>query len=116
MIQRQDDIQNAKQLSKDRVNLGAVEAGQRQQPALPALDRGVQKRQKGKGGVEVVVTIIACRRVECDDDGAISAAKPLRDAIAHSLGMDDGDRRIRWEYGQCETRGAEGVIVKIERL
>ena len=40
--------------------------------------------------------------------------KPLRDAIAAELGMDDADPRIRWQYGQTETRGAEGVLVMVE--
>ena len=28
--------------------------------------------------------------------------------------LDDGDARIRWEYGQCESKGTEGVMVRIE--
>ena len=94
----------------------AVETGQRKQPALRPLDKGVQKRQKGKGGVEIVVTLISCRSRELDDDGNVAALKPLRDSISETLGIDDGDKRIRFEYGQCETRGEQGVIVKIERL
>lgn len=86
-----------------------------QAPVCP-LDKGIQKRQKGKGGVEIVVSLIACRRRELDDDGNVAAAKPLRDAISETLGLDDGDKRIRFEYGQIETRSSFGVIVKIELL
>lgn len=40
----------------------------------------------------------------------------MRDAVAAWLGIDDGDPRVRWEYGQVETRGAQGVLVKIETM
>lgn len=93
-----------------------VATGQRQQTALRSLEQGIQKRQKGKGCVEVVVSLIACRRRELDDDGNVAACKPLRDAIAETLLLDDGDKRIRFEYSQIETRGPLGVIVKITRI
>ena len=91
-----------------------MEAGQRKQTPVRALVQGVQKRQKGKGGVEIIVSLITCRRRELDDDGNVAALKPLRDAVAESLGIDDGDKRIKFEYGQLETKSSEGVIVKIE--
>jgi hypothetical protein len=95
--------------------LGGMAAGQPQQSQVSPLEQLIQKRQKGKGGVAVVVTLIACRRRELDDDGNVASQKPLRDAIANSLGIDDADARIRFEYGQCETRSLRGVIVKIEK-
>lgn len=64
----------------------------------------------------VIVHLHAIRRRLLDDDNATAACKPLRDAIAESLGIDDGDSRIRWEYSQSETKGEQGVIVKIETL
>ena len=87
-----------------------------QQAALRPLDKGIQKRQKGKGSVAIVVSLLTCRRRELDDDGNVAALKPLRDAIAESLGLDDADKRIRFEYGHLETRTEQGVIVKISRL
>ena len=93
-----------------------VAPGVSQQAPLRPLEQGVQKRQKGKGGVEVVVSLVTCRRRELDDDGNVASQKPLRDAIAASLGIDDADKRIRFEYGQSETRAKQGVIVKIEHL
>ena len=98
-----------------RPPVGAVDPSVSQQAPLRPLEQGVQKRSKGKGSVEVVVSLVGFRKKELDDDGFIYACKPLRDAIAASLGLDDGDRRIRWEYGQAETRGEQGVIVKIQR-
>jgi hypothetical protein len=94
----------------------AVASSGGKQAALRPLDKGIQKRQKGKGSVVVVVTLITCRRRELDDDGNVAALKPLRDAIASTIGLDDADKRIRFEYGQIESRSKEGVIVKIELL
>lgn len=96
--------------------VGGVAPEQRQQPAVSALEQIIQKRQKGKGSVEIYVTLISCRRRELDDDGNVAALKPLRDAIAASIGIDDGDGRIKFEYGQCEVHGEQGVIVKVENI
>jgi hypothetical protein len=87
-------------------------------PAQPKPDRRrdvapADAPQKG-GPRRVVVSLVGCRRRKLDDDNFIGACKHLRDAIAASLGLDDGDPRLRWEYGQMETQGAEGVAVKIE--
>lgn len=40
--------------------------------------------------------------------------KPLVDAIATSLGIDDADPRVTWEYGQQKTAGEPCVAVVIE--
>ena len=94
----------------------AVEAAIAVPTAIQPLDKGIKKRKASKGSVAVLVTCITCRSREADDDNAISSIKPLRDAIAESLGIDDGDKRIKFQYGQCESRGQQGVIVKIERI
>ena len=62
----------------------------------------------------VRVSLIVCSRRELDDDNLRGSLKPLRDAIADTLGIDDGDKRIRFEYGWHETKGEEGVMVKVE--
>lgn len=64
----------------------------------------------------VVVSLVCCRRRLLDDDNLSGGCKALRDAIAASLGIDDGDKRIRFEYHQVITTGRPGVIVKIEVL
>jgi hypothetical protein len=69
--------------------------------------------QKGRAR-SVVVSLVGCRRRKLDDDNFVGACKHLRDAIAASLGLDDGDPCLRWEYSQHETRGAEGIMVKIQ--
>ena len=61
----------------------------------------------------MVVSLVGHRRRKLDDDNFVGACKHLRDAIAASLGLDDGDPRLRWEYGQHETHGVEGVSVTI---
>lgn len=93
-----------------------VDSGPGQQTALRSLDKGIQKRQKGKGSVEIVVSLVTCRRRELDDDGNVAALKPLRDAIAESLLLDDADKRIRFQYSQIETRASQGVVVTVEKL
>ncbi len=72
------------------------------------------KRRKRKE--RICITLVASRRREIDDDNNVASLKPLRDAIACNLSIDDGDERVRWEYGQLETKGTEGVIVKMEAL
>jgi hypothetical protein len=104
------------QLAADAATVHPV-AADSPQPALPCpLVRRVQKCQKGRGGLEILVTLIACRRRFHDDDSNVIEFKALRDAIAESLGLDDADRRIRFEYGQTETRGRQGVIIRIEMV
>jgi len=81
------------------------------------LVQSPRPQRKRKGRVEVIATIIACRPGCLDDDSLPGGGtKALRDAIAESLGYDDGDARIRFEYGQCQVVGQQGCIVKIERL
>ena len=98
-----------------RPPVGAVAPSVSQQAPLRPLEQSIQKRAKGKGSVEVVVSLISCRRRELDDDGNVASLKPLRDAIAATLGLDDADKRIRFEYSQLETRGEQGVIVKVTK-
>lgn len=76
----------------------------------PRSDSARQGRRKGR----LVVSLIGLRKRTLDDDNFNGACKHLRDAIAGSLGIDDGDKRIYWQYQQLQTRGREGVLVHIE--
>ena len=115
-IIEQDARQNAKQLTKHAPDpLRPLETGMPERSQRPALERPRPQREKRKGRVAVVVSIIACRARETDEDNFIAGTKWLKDSIAASLGLDDGDKRIRWEYGQAETRGEQGVIVKVQK-
>src|SRR5215475_8071437 len=72
----------------------------------------VRRIKKSKGSVSCIceVSLIAFRRTEADDDGNISALKWLRDAIAATLGIDDGDKRVRWKYSSIVTTGKQETI------
>lgn len=92
--------------------MGGVERPFTQQNLARALDGKRPKRKGGKGSV--VISLVRYGRRHMDDDNLAGLFKPLRDAIAASLGVDDGDPRIKWEYGQIETRGHCGTAVRIE--
>lgn len=101
-------------------NLGGLpaETGERQEPAsLVSQASGHQSRPKrlAKGRVRIRIGLIRVSCHELDYDGLVSACKPLRDAIAASLHIDDGDARIRFSYAQLQCGGRPGVIVKIEK-
>jgi hypothetical protein len=49
-----------------------------------------------------------------DSDNLIAGLKPLRDAVALHLGLDDADRYIDWAYAQVTTTGPVGVVVLIK--
>lgn len=48
--------------------------------------------------LEVTLTRVAPRML--DGDNLQAAFKAVRDEIADALGVDDGDARVRWLYGQ----------------
>ena len=64
----------------------------------------------------LVVSFVCFRSRPCDDDNLQFGCKWLRDAIANSIGIDDGDKRFRWQYHQLKTDGPEGVSVTIQIL
>ncbi len=83
-----------------------------------SLDPKPKINRHGPRRVALVVSIIRVGKALLDDDNLTSCNKGLRDAIARTLGVDDRDPRIKWEYGQVETRhgASAGSIVKIERV
>ena len=96
--------------------VGALPEPKRQSHPIPALDQSQEAHRSGKGSLGVLVTLISCRHKLLDDDNLAYSLKGLRDAVAKSIGIDDADRRVRWQYGQCETHGEQGTIVTIETL
>ena len=64
----------------------------------------------------MVSIVVFCRRRRDAGDNLEAGCKWLRDAIANSLGIDDGDARVTWQYGQVETRGETGAVVTIEEV
>lgn len=97
--------------------LGALVRPVPEQPPLRAVAKNHVEPKKGPEAVCVRVTIISCRRRLLDaHDNLPYAHKSIVDAVAESLGMDDRDARIKWEYGQVVTSGDTGTIVKMEML
>lgn len=94
--------------------LGQVEGPKPKLAPIQTLVDGVQKPAGSQGRVAICITIVQYRRRLLDGhDNLAYAVKPLVDAIAQSLGVDDGDKRLRWEYGQVQTAGEQGTSVKI---
>lgn len=60
------------------------------------------------------MTCVAFLLFYIDDDNLTAGLKPLRDAVAESLGVDDGDPRVEWETEQVQTRASEFVLVRVE--
>lgn len=97
-----------------RPPLGGVETSQPKSTPAQALARGSSRPQKRKGSVDAIITLVACRHRLLDSDNNAASFKPLRDAVAETIGIDDGSNRIRWEHEQIETKGEQGVIVKLQ--
>lgn len=76
------------------------------------LERGKQILSGVKESVAIRVVLVIASKRRLDDDNLQGACKFLRDGIAETLGTDDGDPRLTWEYHQIQSRD-EGVIVKI---
>jgi len=86
---------------------------ERKKSKKPKSPKGGGKRDRRKRPAEVIVTMTAHLPRYFDDDNLAGALKPLRDALADWIGVDDGDRRVMWECDQTLTRGAPGVCVVI---
>lgn len=114
--------------ARNRDLLGGLEPAKREPREAAALDENARAEPAsgcsvGHGASRIArrrrarplatVSIVALRARFIDDLNNEAGCKPLQDAIAASLGIDDGDQRIRWEFGQAETRGREGVCVVI---
>ena len=48
---------------------------------------------------------------ELDSDNLAAALKAVRDGVADALGMDDGDPRLAWLYGQRRGKPGEYAVV-----
>lgn len=98
----------------DSGSLGGRETAQRKRDPVQALERRARPRPVRKARVAVVITIIGFTNAFSDDDNIGAGAKSLRDCIAASLGVDDGDKRLKWEYVACQTAGREQYLVRIQ--
>lgn len=73
------------------------------------------ERQRGTPCV-VEVCILSLRTSELDDDNLAGAHKAFRDVIAKTLGIDDGDSRIRFRYIQGITKSKPHTLVIINKV
>ena len=103
--------ESVRRLNPELFGVGGLRATKPQPSGqrAPAPAHAPQARSPGR----VVICLVGLRRVTMDDDNFVGGCKWLRDAIAASLGVDDGDKRLHWEYGQVQTSGQQGVIVMI---
>ena len=91
-----------------------------------ALDKGGKKKQgssrsRSKGNrrkrpPEIIITMTAHLPRYFDSDNLDIALKPVRDALAKWIGVDDGDYIIMWEHDQTLTRGEPGICVVVRRV
>ena len=84
-----------------------------------------RRRESENRGVETAapsprlcITLVQYRRKLLDGHDSLAfAVKPTVDLITEHLGFtSDSDPRLRWQYGQVETKGKEGIMVKFELL
>lgn len=99
--------------AEDRA-LDKLQAHQPKPTPAPALVRCQPKPKPSE--CCVVVSLMRFGKRSLDSDNLTASFKPLRDAIAGWLRVDDADPRLSWQYGQQQTKGSEGVIVIIEEL
>jgi crossover junction endodeoxyribonuclease RusA len=78
--------------------------------AALALRRWVAGREMDLP-LEIAVLRIAPRRL--DSDNLQSACKHVRDGIADALGIDDGDARLTWHYGQASHGPEYAVSIEV---
>lgn len=111
--------------TKPNAFLGKLEAGKHGKPARtldnnkqkkPGSTRGRTKGSRRKRPPEIIVTMTAHLPRYMDDDNLGNALKPVQDALALWLSVDDRDWIVAWECDQTLTRGFEGVCVAVQKI
>ena len=62
---------------------------------------------------QVTITLTRIGKRLLDDDNLSGGFKATRDGIADWLGIDDGDRRLKWQYQQRKTAKGEQVGAEV---
>lgn len=94
--------------------VAAAEPEQKRGKTLVEVFAAEESRARRLGG-RVEVSIVAATHRRLDGDNLAAGCKPLRDAIARTLGLDDNDDAVEWQYGQVRCSGDEGTIVVIRQ-
>lgn len=114
--------ETVRKLNPELFGVGGLQSQVHQPHPRPALDSQPQTRKASRGrisksGPVLRVALVSCRRRLIADRSNFDVGfKQLQDSIARFFDLDDEDGTIAWEYHQVATRGAEGTIVKIEKL
>jgi hypothetical protein len=108
--------ETVRQLNPHLFNAGGLGANKPQR-ATPLGQKEARPGRSGSGPVSrpphYRVSLIAYVHRVHDRDNLIAGFKPLRDAVARRLGLDDRDDIISWDYGQCVSATERGTIVRI---
>lgn len=103
-----DDLPaHIKKLNPHLFRVGPVAEPVAQQDQSRPLDHHAPPRQGRKS--RLVVCFVRHSRGTLDDDNLAAGLKPLRDAIARTVGRDDAE--ITWEYNQVRTQLKRGIEV-----
>jgi hypothetical protein len=114
MAQIPQGSEDYRRLNPHIFGVRSVQAEKPKHNADKALARTSQKCTPVAQGLAICVSLVVLSRRLMDSDNLSGSCKSLRDAIAASLGIDDGDEAVTWEYGQMRTDGEQGVLVKIQ--
>lgn len=98
--------------------VGAVGATKSKPDKVRSLGDKPSSHKSSKSGVVFIIAFVPfCKRATDDDNRGSGPYKGLRDSIARTLGVDDGDPRLRFEYHPpVITRGATGTQIIISRI
>ncbi len=91
-----------------------VEADRSKPATARALDDRIAKHKGLPRGLAVRVVLVARRKRLLDPDAVAFAFKPGTDLVCASLGIDDADPCVEFEWRQVKTNFREGVMVHIE--
>lgn len=70
---------------------------------------------EGKHELPLAISFVRVGKKDLDSDNLQSSMKAIRDGVADALGINDGDKRITWDYQQ--EKGKEyAVKIRIEQL
>jgi hypothetical protein len=63
---------------------------------------------------KLTITLTRLGKKLMDDDNLARSFKAIRDELSQQLGVDDGDKRLRWRYKQRLTKSNYAVEIEIE--
>lgn len=78
--------------------------------ASTAIAFRVAARTSKPPPLPVVVTLLAVRPRQMDDDNHVASLKACRDSLAAELGVDDRDPRVTWVYQQRKGKVREHYV------